>query len=89
MLKTYGSFHTTRSALAADIKSLMNEYTDRTASDNEMLDVVSKWVENCGGLLLADPDQSKTELHKSIIRLIGARRAAVIKTCLVQLEKAR
>lgn len=86
MFASYPAVYMTRGDLVAGLKQLTDEYKLKSATEDEIREVLSLWKKNCPNLLLDIEGQNPNELAPRIKKLIGAKRSVVIQTLLDMAE---
>lgn len=87
MVISYPSVFMTRGELVSGIKQLTDEYKLKTATEEEIKEVLSLWKKNCPNLLLDIEGEHPSELAPRVKKLIGAKRSVVIQTMLDSLQE--
>lgn len=71
-------YHTSRSALAQDIITLVTQYNAKVVSEQELQDTVHSWSEKCPNLLFDTDKGDLQSISPKLQRLIGKKRSLVI-----------
>lgn len=79
-MSTHLLFHSSYKALAQDAKQLVDEYKAKQCTEEELMEVLQAWDNNCPNLLYANGN--RTIISPSILRYLGTRRATVILSAL-------
>ncbi len=87
MVISYPSVYMTRGELVTGLKQLTDEYKLKSATEDEIRDVLSTWKKNCPNLLLDIEGNNPNELAPRVKKLIGAKRSVVIQTMLDTLSR--
>ena len=71
-------YHTSRSALAQDITTLVTKYISKDISEQELQEIVHSWSEKCPNLLFDTEKGEMQTISPKLQRLIGKKRALLI-----------
>lgn len=82
MVFNYTSIHSTKGTLFPDMKNLIDEYIKKTATEEEVKQVLLQWKKNSGLLFLDYTDQRRPQLTKRARSIIGSRRGDIVQTLL-------
>lgn len=82
MVFNYTSIHSTKGTLYPDMKNLIDEYIKKTATEEEVKNVLLQWKKNSGLLFLDYTDQKHPQLTKRVRSIIGNKRADIAQALL-------
>lgn len=87
MVFKYASVHTMKQTLIPDMKSLIDEYIKKTASEQEVKEILAQW-KRTSAILFLDPEagMEHPKLTKRIRDRIGSRRSDIVQTFLDDME---
>ena len=77
-MANYLLYHTSRSALAKDIISLVSNYNAKEASEQELQETVRAWSEKCPNLLFDTENAESQVISPKLRKLIGKKRSVII-----------
>lgn len=80
MLQTYKPYHTLKQSLFDEMKDLIDEYERKTATPEEVREMIAQWKKTCG-LLFLEPGTNKLT-KRARERMLGVRRAAIVQAFL-------
>ena len=69
----YTQIHMTRQTLVQELKHLIDEYVRRTATEEDVKQMLAIWRKNCPKLIFKSEDS--LELAPRVVTLIGAKRS--------------
>lgn len=82
MVLKYTSIHSTKGTLFPDMKNLLDEYIKKTATEEEVKEMLLQWKKTSGLLFLDYTDQNRPQLTKRVRSIIGSRRGDIAQTLL-------
>lgn len=81
----YTQIHLTRQTLVQDLKHLVDEYVRKTATEDDVKQMLAIWRKNCPKLIFKTEDS--LELAPRVVTLIGAKRSVVAQSVANTLDK--
>lgn len=81
----YLLYHTNRTALGRDIVSLVDRYTSKQIPEDELVEWLAAWRNNCPNLMFEEGNQN--QISPKLVRHIGKKRALLITTALRDAER--
>lgn len=85
MIQTYTPYHTSKQSLFSEMKDLIDEYKKKTATPEEVREMIAQWQRTCG-LLFLEPGTNKLT-KRAEQKMLGVRRAAIVQAFLDDLVK--
>lgn len=77
-MANYILFPVSNKGLATEMRRLVDDYQEKDATQDDLLQTLAAWRKNCDFML----DKHGAGLSESIVRLIGKRRAMVVNKAL-------